>query len=447
MLNLIRSIIVALAVSTFMLTSTFADNFVIGLPKDYAGDKKALETTISSVFTGIRPGNTLGIFNATDRQRLAQINLPKDEAQANQRLRLKLFGAQLAPIGPFITAATTATTTTTASNISFPQFLRELGNTVLPTMPGKAVEVMMIGSAKYDDKREPKFSMLQGHFPTDGHLLVDDTVSPYGAANRANTLKGATIHFCVTDKEWVDDLHRQRVQRFWTLYVAQLGGKLATFTSDLALCTQRLLAKNTDGGERYTVDHRQTKAEMLRIIRGGNRTSEAPTAAPAQIATFEQGGRFMDQGVALTTTPPASLTGRVKVGIRWDCATCDLDLYARASATAPFLFFDNQVSVEGRHQKDWRNSPDAEKQHEYIDLPQPIDLNNLEVYLHFYEGRSPGGARGLLRLWIEGKVYEQAFMIPATIGNLSATRRPDLARGPEWIKVDVRQVMNLGARS
>ncbi|MGL4438017.1 MAG: hypothetical protein ACRCUE_01985 [Bosea sp. (in: a-proteobacteria)] len=438
-----HSMILGLTVSMLTVTAAIADKFIIGLPK-YGGDKKALETAISTVFTGMRPGDTLGVYNAPERQRLAQINLPTDQVQTNQRLRVKLFGAQLAPIGAFMTAASTAAATPHPSNIGFPQFLRELGNTVMPTMPGKTLEVAVIGSAKYDDKREPKFSMLYGHFPTDGHFRVDDTVSPYGTANRANTLKGATIHFCITDKEWIDDLHRQRVQRFWTLYVEQLGGKLATFTNDLALCTQRLLAKNTDGGERYTVDPRQTKAEMLRIVRGSNRTSEAPTAAPPQVATFEQGGRFMDQGVVLSTTPPASSIGRVKIGIRWDCSTCDLDLYARASAAAPFLFYDNQISAEGRHQKDWRNSPDAEKQHEYIDLPRPVDLNNLEVYLHFYEGRSPGGARGVLRIWIEGKVYEQVFVIPATTGNQRGSFRPDLMRGPEWARVDVRQVVSPG---
>lgn len=445
-MSMMRSALLAATAVAFMLTPAVADNFIIGLPKD-GGDKKALEAAISSIFTGMKPGDTLGVFNAVDRQRLTQINLPKDEAQANQRLRLKLFGAQLAPVGAFMASAGTATATAHPSNIGFPLLLRELGNTVLPTVPDKTLEVMVIGSAKYDDKREPKFSMLQGHFPTDGHLLVDDTVSPFGASNRAGTLKGATVHFCVTDKEWIDDLHRQRVQRFWTLYVEKLGGKLATFTPDMALCTQRLLAKNTDGGERYTVDPRQTKAEMLRIVRGSNRTSEAPTATPPQSAAFEQGSQFMNQGVAISTTPPASTVGRVKVGIRWDCKTCDLDLYARASATAPFLFWSHQVSPEGRHQKDWLSSPDAENQHEYIDFPRPVDLNALEVYLHFYEGRSPGGARGTLRIWIEGKVYEQAFVLPATVGNQRANSRPDLMRGPEWLKIDARQVMNLAARS
>jgi hypothetical protein len=445
---MIRTLIAAttaLIVSAAALTPAHADNFVVGLPKDYA-DKKGLETVVSAVFMGIRPGNTLNIFNATERQRLAQISLPKEEAQANPRLRLKLFGGQLAPVGAHLTAAATAAATTPRSNIDMPQFLRELGDTVLPALPGKTAEVLLVGSARFHDPRELRFTMTGGFFPNDGHFKVDNTASPFGTANRRDTLKGVRVHLCITDTDWIDDTHRVRVQRFWSLYLEQLGGQLASFTNDLALCTQRLLAKNADGGERYAIDARQTKPEMLRINRNSTRTSEAPAQAPAQTQEFGTGAVFLDQGIPLTTTPPVTLTGRVKVGIRWDCRDCDLDLYARATPTASYLFWNNQVSPEGRHNKDHRSSPDFENQHEYIEFPRPIDLGNLDVYLHFYEGRSPRGARGTLRIWFEGKVYEQAFLIPAAVGTPRGSPRPDLMRGPEWVKVDVRQVLGLSAR-
>ena len=136
-MSCIRSMILGLTVGVLAVTAARADNFILGLPKD-GGDKRALETMISAIFTGMKPGDTLGVYNAPDRLRLTQINLPKEEVQANQRLRVKRFGAQLAPVGAFMTAAATAASTPHPSNIGFPQFLRELGNTIMPTMPDQS---------------------------------------------------------------------------------------------------------------------------------------------------------------------------------------------------------------------------------------------------------------------------------------------------------------------
>lgn len=442
MRNLI-AMLVAMVVA-FAPMSVAAENFIIGMPGDFQGNREDLEKLVSKAFTSIHSGDTLSVYDAANRKRLMLMSLPSDSAYDNMRLRTKQFGGYLRPLGSAFDKMMSAEAKTSPSNIGLPAFLREIANSAVPTLPGNTAELLVLGSAKFDDPREKAFSMLNGHFPSDGHLRVDDNVSPFGVANRAGALRGVSVHFCLTDTDWIDELHRQRVERFWALYIGQMGGVLASFTADLNTCAQRFLEKKTDMPERYALDPRQTKPEMLRITREVTPEVAMAEELPIATATFEQGGRFMDDGITLSDTPPTSMTGQAKIGIRWACATCDLDIYSRANPSLPFLYFRNQISQEGRHNKDWRNSPDAEKQFEYIDFNGQIDLNQLEVYVHFYAGSFPGGAPGVVRLWFNGQVYEASFHIEATRGNSGDTSRPDLvADKPEWVKINVMELIKL----
>lgn len=410
-----------------------AANYVIGLPGDYPGEQSDVETLISKGFFATKAGDSLTVYDTTERRRLASIKVPDEVAYDNLRLRQNTFGNELRNLAPFL--ANLDKPAPQPANIYFPQFLREFANSTLPTLPGKTAELLVVGSAKYHDDREPKFTMLEGHFPSDGYLLSDDTAAPYGVTNRRGSLTGVNVHFCTTDNDWIDDVHRQRVERFWSLYVKELGGKLASFTGDLNACTQRFVEKINETPEEFAVDPAQTKPEMLRIVRSTERAAE-----PRQ----DDGARFMEDDAAISTQPPARRTGPSKVGIRWACGACDIDLYARASPQADFLYFAQQATPEGRHNKDWLNSPDVEKQYEYIDFTTPIDIDNLEIYLHFYRGQQPGGPGGVIRLWFDGQVYEKPFHITAERGNRQARKHPDQARlGGEWVKVNVGELVGV----
>lgn len=418
-------------------STAWADNFVVALPDDYPGERTEMETLISRASLATKPGDSLSVYNATERKRLASIVVPEETGYNNLRLKQNAFGGELRKLAPFLESLDKPAPL--SANIFFPQFLREFANTTLPGLPDKSAELLVVGSAKYHDDREPRYTMLEGHFPSDGFLATDDTASPYGASNRRGSLAGVNVHFCTTDDDWIDDVHRQRVERFWSLYVRELGGKLATFTNDLNVCTQRFVEKVTATPEEFAVDPAQTKPEMLRIVRSTEREQQSGPAVERN-----EGAAFMGNDATISSQPPEEQSGPAKIGIRWACGACDIDLYARASQQAAFLYFANQVTPEGRHNKDWRNSPDVENQYEYIDFTTPVDINNLEIYLHFYRGRQEGGAGGVVRLWFNGKVYEQPFHIAAARGDRQARKRPDqIALGDEWVKVNVAELAGL----
>lgn len=409
-----------------------SDNFILGLPGDFSGERAEIEALISKAFVATKPGDTLSIYNAGERQRLSYLSIPQNPSYENQRLKQKTFAGELQAIRPLLERMGGAPEAP-PSNIGLPQFLREIANSALPTFEGKQAEVLVVGSAKYYDDRERQFSMLDGYFPSDGHLLANDDQSPFGVANRQGSLAGVNVHLCSTDTDWIDDVHRQRVERFWSLYVRQMGGTLASFTPDLNVCAQRFVGKVNETSEQFEIDPQQTKAEMLRITRpsGEPETPEPAPAAPS-------GDRFMDPGLEIATEPPINIVGPAKIGIRWPCDACDIDLYARAGPGADFLYFANQLTAEGRHNKDWRQSPDTEQQYEYIDFTAPIDITKLDLYVHFYRGQKVGGVNGVVRLWFDGKIYETTFYIPAERGNQKAEKRPDRLRlGEQWVAIDV----------
>lgn len=415
-----------------------SDNFIVGLPGDFAGERAQIEALISSAFVATKPGDTLSVYNAGSRQRLAYLSVPDNPSYDNQRLKQKTFAGELQAVRPLLEGMK-STASAPPSNIGLPQFLREIANSALPTFPGKQAEVLVVGSAKYHDEREPQFSMIDGYFPSDGHLLANDDQSPFGVANRQGSLAGVNVHLCSTDTDWIDDVHRQRVERFWSLYVRQMGGTLASFTPDLKVCAQRFVDKVNETAEQFVVDPTQTKAEMLRITRPPGEAASPAEPAPA----VPSGDQFMNPGIDIADEPPINIVGPAKIGIRWPCDACDIDLYARAGPGSDFLYFANQLTKEGRHNKDWRESPDNE-QYEYIDFPQPIDLNKLDIYVHFYRGQMAGGVNGAVRLWFDGRVYEMPFKIQSERGNQKANKRPDrLQLGEQWVAIDARKLAQL----
>lgn len=435
-----RKTMFGLAVAAVLVTAAAAkaENYVVALPTDYPGERTAIETLLSKAFLATGPGDSLSVYDAPDRRRLASIAVPDDEAYGNARLKQNTFAGELRGLAPFLEGLERPAPL--PANIFFPQFLREFASSALPALPGGTAELLVVGSAKYHDDREPQFTMLEGHFPSDGFLSADDNASPYGASNRRGSLTGVNVHFCTTDDDWVDDVQRQRVERFWSLYVRELGGKLATFTPDLGVCTQRFVEKVTSTPEEFVLDPGQTKPEMLRVVRSAERSDEG-----GREAIRVDGAGFMNDGVAISTQVPERTVGPSKLGIRWTCGSCDIDLYARASPEADFLYFARQVTEEGRHNKDWRNSPDAEDQYEYIDFPGSIDIRDLEIFVHFFGGWQEGGVDGAIRLWFDGEVFEKSFHLAAERGNRHPERRPDrVDLGREWVKVDAAELVGLG---
>lgn len=113
--------------------------------------------------------------------------------------------------------------------------------------PKAAHAVLLVGSPVYLNEREPGYSFLSAkgelRVPNDAMLALSHLESPFGVLGKADLLKpGVTVHWYIPDQSVLGtDLSKARLQRMWTLFVSQQGGKIVSFNGDLTGIQSHLL--------------------------------------------------------------------------------------------------------------------------------------------------------------------------------------------------------------
>jgi hypothetical protein len=283
---------------------------------------------------------------------------------------------------------------------------------------------LLIGSPLYRDEREPSFSMVDGYFPSDGHLRASREESVYGFDEGGVSPPGLFVYWAYFGDPWMSDLHREHVMRFWTLYLERRGGRLASFSSDLATALGAFSAEapGQDAAARgWTPDPRQIRPEMLRATR------------TVELADWLTGDAVLEK----SPPPPSRLVGPLKIGIRWK-ENIDLDLYAAPRPGGETLFFQHPRSPEGYYDKDHRSSPGRE--YEYVEFESPVDVREAQAFVNFYAGACPGGPRGEVRIEFLNRIYSGAFAIASGGGNQG---RSGPAQANFWARIPVQEILRL----
>lgn len=346
--------------------------------------------------------SSMWLYDAYHVRTIAQINIPSARAFESARTRANQFKDRIQEVKEFLAAHHEKPGTNDLNwdnAVRLPQFVEFVGENL--SGPKHAVVVLLLGSPLYLDDKEMGFSMVDGYFPSDGHLLADREKSVYGLQDRSETLQGAAVHWAYFGDPWLSEIHREKIGRFWTLYVKGQGGCLATFCGDLPTLFNAVAA----GAEspqarhlRHEIDPAQTKIEMLRITRDVGVADWITRDRPSNLA----------QG------PPSTTVGPMKIGIRWQ-GDIDLDLYSRPARQSETLFFRHTRSPEGYYFKDHRSSP--EREYEFIEFLSPVDVRRVEASVNLYQGSAPGGPEGEVRVEFDGKVYVGRFRVRAESGN------------------------------
>jgi hypothetical protein len=284
---------------------------------------------------------------------------------------------------------------------------------------------IVLGSPLYLDEKEPGFSMIDGYFPSDGHLLASRDQSVYGRSDCGALLRNLTVHFGYFGDPWTSELHQQKVGRFWNLFLRAQSAQLASFTGDLPTVFNSACQPAAGGGrtDRDAIDPTQTKIEMLRITRDVGLADWITRELPADHRP----------------PPPTTTTGPMKIGIRWQ-GDIDVDLYAQAREDAERLFFQHTRAPEGYYYKDHRSSPDRE--YEFIEFTEPVDVRDVRAAINFYEGTMPGGARGEVRIEFQGRIYSRRFELPADHGNQGREGR---RQEPYWTPINIPATLGVGS--
>jgi len=400
--------------------------FVIGISPylDNSVKDEIYRSLVRLLVQDLPLNSTVAVYDAFQLKTITKVNLPNARAFDSPKTRANQFASAIHDLKEFLAENHPRPT---VAHLKFdgalrlPQFCDFLAeNLPNPTSP---LNLLLIGSPLYQDEKEPSFSMVDGYFPSDGHLLAPRDKSVFGTDGvEARPLVAHWVYF---GDPWPSDLYREKVTRFWTMYLARRGGQLVTFCGDLPTAVLGFRQGAIDppvSSRHWTVDAQETKVEMLRVGR------------EVELADWIQRDTIRES----PTRPPSILFGPMKIGIRWK-DSIDLDLYAAPHQGAETLFFQHPRSPEGYYYKDHRSSPGRE--FEFIEFEAPVDIRQVESFVNFYKGSCPSGPRGEVRIEFDGKIYSGRFAIPASEGNRG---RAGDTQQDCWTRIPVQEILKLG---
>lgn len=417
-------LISALFCATISASSTNS-RYVIGLTPFFEASAKddVYRRIVGMLLEDLPQRSSLTIYDAYNLTNIMRVEIPDSRAFQSGKTRANQFRDQIGRLKQFL-AAEHARPVGQKLNfdraIRLPQFLDFLSENVGSSEP---VTALVIGSPLYVDHKEPGFSMMDGYFPSDGHLLATRDQSVFGVKSRDEALKAFTIHFGYLGDPWVSAIHRDKIARFWSLYIERQSGRLATFCGDLATLFDSALKGGAARNVAFEIDRSQTKVEMLRITRD------------VGAADWITGDTISGPKPA----PPKNHIGPMKIGIRWK-GDIDLDLYASANRDAQTLFFENTRVAEGYYFKDHRSSP--EREYEFIEFESPVDVYRVQADINFYKGAASNGPAGEVRIEFEGRIYSGQFSVSAERGNKG---RSGSSQSRYWAHIDVPAILGLRA--
>lgn len=404
-----------------------AGKYIIGLSPYLADTAKdgAYRHIVRLLVEDMPLNSSLWIYDAYHLSTVAHVEIPEVRAFESSRTRVNQFKDGLLSLKRFLA---TSHAKPEVRGLRFdeamrlPQFLRFVSENLVDTNQPPVVIVM--GSPLYMDEKEPSFSMMEGYFPSDGHLLAASDKSVYGVKDRPQALSGVVVHFAYFGDPWLSELQHEKIARFWGLFIQQQGGRLATFSGDLPTVFNAIRSGSTPGqlaALAEGIDPAKTKIEMVRVSRAVG-TSDWITA---------------DSLSNIYTNPPSTTVGPMKIGIRWK-GSIDLDLYARPQGEAETLFFQHNRSAAGYYYKDHRSSPDRE--YEFIEFVEPVDVQQVEASINFYQGKAAEGPSGEIRIEFDGRIYTDQFAIVSRRGNQG---RGGSGQEEFWAPIDIPRILKL----
>jgi len=367
----------------------------------------------------------LTIYDAFDLKRITSLNLPNARVFNSSKTRANQFASAIRDVKVFLAAEHTRPTNavlTFNAGLRLPQFLDFVSENL--TASEEPVAMLLLGSPLYEDAKEPAFSMVDGYFPSDGHLQASRETTIFGFSGSTNSAPRLNLYWAYFTDPWVSDLHQEKVTRFWSLYLQRRAGQLVSLNGDLGTTLQRFCRPTNSPGpdlKGWSLNSEEKKVEMLRVSRN------------VQVADWITSDTMPDAA----QKPPTKMVGPIKIGIRWK-QNVDLDLYATPQPGTETLFFQHPRSPEGYYYKDHRSSPGRE--YEFIEFERPVDIRELEAAVNFYKGIWPGGAHGEVRIEFEGKLYGALFSIEASEGNQG---RAGASQQEFWARLPILEILKL----
>lgn len=230
----------------FLLTLNLciADIHIVALPNDLPAsfDKAKLSSSLESfILSTLKQGDELSLIDGQNFGEISKFVVPDQKGADNIAVKRKLFTVDILKLRDYVSKISVSNDPVKFSLIQYPQLLKHLFGLKYDTSKrDKPINLLTIGNVLYYDK-EGVFDTKNSRFPSDGHILTDEQHSVYGTASKKDLLKNVFVHQVYLNN-WEGDNYKTRINRFWSLFVKNQGGGLATFTGDLKTGFDRLTA-------------------------------------------------------------------------------------------------------------------------------------------------------------------------------------------------------------
>lgn len=396
MKTLSTSVILLLALCQPIVSLQAREMIIAVSPNLHSEEAKAQAAQLLQFLTTLEPGDRAIVLDGFNLSTIGTFSVPSRSSYNSPRAKL---GANQPFVGALMQFADASVLKPLMSpgSLRLPQLLRHIGANFASS---DQTDVVILGSPFYESDNQ--FSMRGSRIPSDGHINSSRSDTPYGTADQPGLLANLRVHLGYGYEEMMDsDRHHFYIQRFWTLYIEALGGSLASFTADHQTLFQRALRSAEAPAHNYVLNATE-RLEMILL---------QPESQVNEQSIYER--EISEQKLSSEYLNNAEF---VQLAISWDCQSCDIDLYARPSPTSVPLYYRNTETTEGTYIKDFRTSPNTLNGFETITFHVPIDLEQLLILVHFFDGYSPGGVRGEIRLSVEGLTYATPFHIPGEVG-------------------------------
>lgn len=459
-MSVIAKTAICLAASLMASSSAYAHLYAVVLSDHHKQGTEQVGRTLGELAKSkLAPADIIVVMDGTKAKEIVTIEIPNKKRYGNPKFLLKHLKKNYHKVAAYQKAQKSKAAASESNDIA--GLLRELSDTVLSTYPDETAEIIAFIDPIHHDPRQLKTSMHGARYFSDRAIRATSQQSDFGVADRADHFKNVKVHFCVSpDVTFQTARYEEIVKRGWSLYFSKQSGTLATFTQDTDLCVRRFL-KSSNPVRSYALKPDEQNPMMVHLLPpkpkpdpvGNPEPASKEDAEPAIVATvppkssrpvasivnktssgFLQSNVHVNKGAALNTK------GRLKVGIRWRCA-CDLDLHVQHRSATKALSFKNKSSDIGKFHKDLTSSPDSDRAYEFVEFTKPVDAKDLNIKVNFYGGTAPNGAKGDVRIWLEGQegVWEIPFHINAPSGN--AGKRPPGSR--HWISLNPMTILGL----
>ncbi|MEQ1854354.1 MAG: hypothetical protein ABMA01_22520 [Chthoniobacteraceae bacterium] len=216
-----------------------------------------LEIEAGTLANDAAPGSTVHVFDATGCRLVATLKA----VPGAPRQRMKALARPLAAARAFLNAPRTGAELD--GRVRLPYLVQAVSQLRLPA--GSAVVVL--GNPLFIGTGSDAYYSMTERVPTDGLLFLDRARSIYSILGRERALAGQYWYMGFpAEGVFLDDSHRERVSRFWSVYLKCQGATLVTFQNGLTSA-----AKSARDGMRaaFNNDDADPKAEavMLKVVK------------------------------------------------------------------------------------------------------------------------------------------------------------------------------------